>query len=93
MTPTRAAELLAVPESADALQVQQAYRAAVKQAHPDTGPANGVSIKDLQMARDVLIERVVMQNNACRLCDGVGKVRGVMGWRECSACDGKGERQ
>ena len=98
MTRDDALALLGIPASrilSDgglvARTVKTYFSRRAKEVHPDTGSATCVSIRDLQTARDVLLESVARQNNACKQCSGLGKVRGAIGWRECSACNGKGE--
>lgn len=96
MTPARAIALLGLPTGpCSERSVRAAYAQRVKEAHPDTGEggaASSVPIRDLQMARDVLLGNAAPQN-ACKMCQGRGKVRFGMGWRSCSACNGSGETQ
>jgi hypothetical protein len=97
MKPDEAERLLGLLEcEATSLRsVRAAFARRVRECHPDTTPgatAERPLIRDLQMARDVLIERIASQNNACVLCSGRGKVRAGMGWRRCGACDGTGDR-
>lgn len=75
-------------ETAD---IRRLYAQRVKEAHPDTGSRCGVSIQELQQARDLLLEALESQKCTCKLCQGVGQVRRGMAWRTCSACRGKGE--
>ena len=98
MTPQHATQLLGLSgENPTAAQIRAAFADAVRANHPDSTqwhvrkPVNAVSIRDLQMARDVLLECVATQNSTCQMCRGVGKVRGKVGWRRCDACGGKGD--
>lgn len=72
------------------ISIRARFAQRVKESHPDTGTPH-VPIKDLQTARDVLISALETKNNACVLCSGTGKVRGVIGMRACSACKGTGD--
>lgn len=95
MTPEQALVVLKLSpgEMNSARSVRAAFARCVKTAHPDTCGASPVpTISTYQGARDVLLERIASQNNACKLCGGVGKVRAGMGWRSCSACDGTGDK-
>jgi hypothetical protein len=74
----------------NAADVRSAFAYAVRRSHPDTGQEHG-DIAELQQARDLLLEALESQKYACKLCQGVGKVRNGMAWRDCSACRGKGE--
>lgn len=95
MTPIQAIALLGLPDgplTADA--VRSAFVNQVKETHPDT--LNGAGKPDLarlKMARDMLMNEIATQNNACALCCGTGKVRGRIGMQGCSACEGTGERK
>ena len=100
VSPDAAAKLLSLlPEEINSLRsVKAAFARGARECHPDTGQYKGFGaetharINELQMARDVLIERIASQNNACKLCSGRGKVRSGMGWRSCGACGGTGDR-
>lgn len=77
-------------------RVRAAFAQAAKDNHPDTGNLGvsyGYTMKELQHARDVLLDELAVINRACKLCSGVGKVRSTMGWRQCGACAGTGERR
>jgi len=95
VTPQHATQLLGLSvENPTSAQIRAAFAKQAKLAHPDTydDPAIlRVSIRDLQMARDVLLECVATQNSTCTMCRGVGKVRGKVGWCRCDACGGKGD--
>lgn len=88
-------ETLHLNELSPAL-VRGAFAQAAKDNHPDTGTLGfsyGYSMKELQHARDVLLDELAVINRACKLCGGMGKVRSTMGWRQCGACAGTGERR
>lgn len=97
LTPEQAQKVLElVPgEAVSVRSIRAAFARRVKALHPDTAtaPGPGVPILELQAARDLLLNGVAQQHNACTLCRGRGMVRGVMGWRECSACEGTGDKQ
>lgn len=95
MTLDKAKEALGLSGAFTESDVRGAYAAAVKRAHPDTAGDDilTISIKDLQAARDLLLDSVASQNSACTLCKGKGMVRGAMGLRECTACKGTGDRR
>jgi hypothetical protein len=108
VTPKAAAKILGLLpcETGSLRSVRAAFARSVRAVHPDvrvvTKPGetfgkfeifntpHGVGV--YQMARDVLIERIASQNRACKLCSGRGKVRAGMGWRQCGACKGTGDR-
>lgn len=76
--------------------VQAAFRQRVKLAHPDTaGDSQGVkySVQQLTMAKKMLLESAQGTDLCCRLCAGRGMVRSGMGFRDCVACKGTGERR
>lgn len=82
--------------------VAEAFRARVKQAHPDTASAgesrgesneSQTSVQLLTIARKTLLESLDGTDLCCRLCSGRGIVRSSMGWRKCVACKGTGERR
>lgn len=97
MTPAQAIALLGLPDgplTADA--VRSAFAKRVKCVHPDSAAETAtviVAVSTLKTARDVLLQEITNQNNACALCCGTGKVRGRIGMQGCSACEGTGERK
>lgn len=89
-----ALEILGLAESVLSRDsIMQAYRSAVRAAHPDTAGQSGVALRELQQARDVLLAVNDEQESSCLLCDGAGRVQGVMGLRRCDACAGTGDRR
>lgn len=101
MNRTEALEILGlVDASRDPLTeniVRDAFRARVKQIHPDMGDSAagaGANMVKTVAARDYLLKNITTADDfACRQCAGVGMVRvGKMGWRECAACKGSGDR-
>lgn len=93
MKPDLAAALLRPENSVDMASVKAAFAARCREMHPDTTPdaTDRVAIGMLQEARNVLLNDIAQKNNACKLCRGVGKVRGAIGYRKCGACAGTGE--
>jgi DnaJ-class molecular chaperone len=90
-----AAALLGVNEGASKESVREAWALAVKAAHPDTGasPVRAAAvIEKLTEARDLLLNALAGADLACKLCGGTGKVRATLGARDCTACNGTGER-
>lgn len=76
--------------------IRAAFAEQCHKMHPDTAEhtlAHTVPMSELQHARDVLLDELATINRACKLCSGVGKVRSTMGWRQCGACAGTGERR
>jgi len=51
----QAADLLGVPVDAPVVDIQRAFRSAVKHAHPDGGAADGEAFGELHTAREVLL--------------------------------------
>lgn len=95
MTPAKAMTLLGLPSNDLSEQaVKAAFARRVKEVHPDiaSAPSFCTSVSDLKEARDLLLDGMTLQNSACTLCRGDGKVRGIMGWHKCSACNGTGDR-
>lgn len=79
--------------------VKKAWAAAVTAAHPDTEgnwhvrPTDAATqIATLTTARDLLLSVIAGSDRACKLCKGLGKVRGRFGARDCIACKGTGDR-
>lgn len=79
--------------------VREAFRRRVKESHPDTAAPGATAghphVQDLVAARDYLLTNLTTADDfACRQCGGLAMVRvGKMGWRECAACKGSGERK
>lgn len=76
--------------------VMEAFRARVKLAHPDTAPGACLErplVQDLLCAKKILLAQLTDADSACKLCSGVGMVRGTVGYRACVACKGTGVRQ
>lgn len=75
-----------------------AYRAAVRDAHPDTRARQGMqddgpTITDLQAARDLLLTHLNQgQEITCKLCGGSGRVQSGFG-AACAACNGTGQQR
>ena len=94
LTKHQAAERLGFPDLADADAICSAFRFAVKAAHPDTRVqgVTGDTMRDLKMARDLLLKALDDENRTCVLCKGSGKVRGRVGATNCIACSGTGEK-
>ena len=95
MTPARALEILGLQPGATAAEVRAAFAACVKATHPDTRKKLVEDeiypeIVELMDARGTLLTAIEDANNACKACNGVGKVRVVVGWRRCGACGGRG---
>ena len=75
--------------------VRAAWAQEVRVCHPDTGgdAAERSAIGNLTTARDLLLGELAGQNKACKQCRGLGKIRGRMGFRDCGACNGTGDKQ
>lgn len=89
-----ALELLQLRPTYDVSTIKAAFARRCRESHPDTFDAGGdptVTIDALQAARDVLLQAALGMNRACKLCRGVGQVRGSVGWRRCGACKGTGD--
>ena len=96
MTHEEALHLLALKPTYSPDIIRQAFANACKVSHPDTAEtleSNQVSMSQLKEARDVLLEAAAGLGRACKLCRGVGQVRGAIGVRKCSACNGTGDKQ
>lgn len=95
VTPDEAKTFLTISGAATPQTIRAAFARACRETHPDTAAAEraGITIGVLQHARDVLLDELAVINRACKLCGGVGKVRSTMGWRQCGACAGTGERR
>lgn len=72
--------------------VQTAFRRAVVENHPDKG-GEATNIGVYQTAKKVLLDNLVDADSTCKLCGGLGTVRGTMGHRACVACSGTGVRR
>lgn len=72
--------------------IKRAAAMRIMSLHPDTsaGHASGVTIAQVQAARDLLVSE--QHGKPCALCKGRGKVLVGMAARDCVACDGTGER-
>lgn len=82
--------------------VVAAWRAAVKQNHPDTTPhvlsydntpRATYTMELLTTAKIFLLNHLTGDDLACKLCRGTGKVPAKMGLRTCVACNGTGDRR
>ncbi len=93
MSHVDALALLGLKPTYDVGTIKAAFAYRCKECHPDTGVAGSTTMEQLQQARDALLENAAALNRACKLCRGVGKIRSTMGWRECSACAGTGDRR
>jgi hypothetical protein len=80
--------ILATDASAD--DVQRAFRARVRDAHPDAGGDAGGAperIAELRAARDTLLRWLEQAPKAgCRECGGSGYVFGRLAVKPCSRC-------
>lgn len=96
MTPKTAASLLSLSLNGPwtVAAVRQAFSAAVRQAHPDTGGGGGIDMAKLKKARDVLLKEAQSIENIipCTKCDGTGQMKTPRGRRvTCVVCGGSGE--
>jgi DnaJ-class molecular chaperone len=92
MTPLRAAALLQLRPPFTAAEVRSAFNRRARETHPDSaGVAEFFDMSDLVLARDMLLQDSVGQNGTCRLCSGLGIVRGRLGALKCGQCRGTGE--
>lgn len=76
--------------------VLEAFRARVKLSHPDTATETispKHSVQELTIAKKMVLSSLSGTDLCCRLCQGRGKVRARMGFLECVACKGTGERK
>lgn len=94
MALAEANQLLGGPHATEAA-IKAAYAKMVRAIHPDTldplsGLPAGVTIGQLQTARDVLLAGLNQgQEITCKLCGGSGRVAGSFG-TPCAVCKGKG---
>jgi DnaJ-class molecular chaperone len=99
MTPIEAARILDLDPAAPGLTVQivnTAFRSRVKLAHPDTGGESKESkhsVQELTTAKKLMLESLQGLHLCCKLCQGHGMVKSSMGFRQCVACKGTGERK
>jgi len=94
MRKIEARRLLKVKEGASTEEVVDAWREAVRNAHPDRGGDGDVA--RLKKARDVLSTKTVGTGpaNTCPTCAGRGHVRNKRGGKiRCNACNGTGYRR
>jgi DnaJ-class molecular chaperone len=98
LTLTDAMRLLGVTHPLFEDHIVAAYRAAVRDAHPDTRTQQGAqddgpTIAELQAARDLVLARLNQgQEITCKLCGGSGRVQAGFG-AACAACNGTGQQR
>lgn len=93
-------------EGSSVRSIRAAFANACRMNHPDTADADAIfdrfpsqppkeliPIRYLQLARDVLLDSLSLENRACKLCAGRGRVRARMGWSQCGSCSGTGEQR
>ena len=94
MTGARALKILEITGPCTRDEVRSSFARFVRMNHPDNGGDGvGYIMAEGKAARDYLLDQLKAEENACKNCNGWGKVRGVMGWRPCDACDGSGDRR
>lgn len=91
MNRDQALALLGLQDGAPAPAVRAAYATAVRASHPDTadGQPSGIPIAELKAARDLLLAGVATR--PCKVCGGVGSIRGRLGAVTCTSCRGTGD--
>lgn len=62
MTPAQAREVLGISAEADEGEIQAAYRGLMKKLHPDTGDGSAELTRQVQTAREVLLDQLRNQS-------------------------------
>jgi DnaJ-class molecular chaperone len=99
MKPAEALKILGLGSSMADLTpeiVNTAFRQRIKSAHPDTASESKpstMSVQELTTAKKIALESLDGSDLCCKLCQGRGMVRSSMGFRQCVACKGTGERK
>jgi len=102
LTTERALQVLGLlpAEALSARSIRAAFARRSKEMHPDTAMQIGggeaawrVPFDDLKAARDYLLSEAKAADCACKACGGRGKMRASLGWRQCGACAGTGDKR
>lgn len=91
MLRSEALRILGLKDDHSEQQLRDAYSAAVKSNHSDTG-GDGTQVAKLKKAKDFLMQRfATVQLDDCDNCKGLGVIKGLSKFgTTCKTCQGTG---